>query len=207
MHDPEQIGLVLDQSPIHHFLSSPDLKVEFQRHIQDNPSNRRVTPTEKSELVRWLTDDSIRPLSQKEFSRRNYVRRTFSLVEDTGDLWAVAKNENEKGRIVITTDGIVDMVKLVHMNNKHAGWDSTWKDVSSSYYGILRADVVFLLKRCEVCAGDPRKRPKGVGSRFGNTTSVSDPTARLLTIDDLLYDEATSEGTQAQNEQEQQTWD
>ncbi|KAK7991517.1 integrase core domain-containing protein [Apiospora saccharicola] len=183
-----------------HFLSSPDLKAEFQRHIQENPSNRRVSPTEKSELVQWLTDASVRPLSQKEFSRRNYVRKSFSLVEITGDLRAVAKNESEKDRIVITTDAIVDLVKLVHMNNKHGGWDSTWKDVSSSYYGILRADVVFLLKRCEVCAEDPRKRPKGAGS--GNTTAVSNPTSRLLTIDDLLYDDLTAEGTQVRHEQE-----
>lgn len=56
---------------------------------------------------------------------------------------------------------IADVVDFVHNGNGHAGWDATWKDVSNLYYGILRSDVIFLLKRCQICASNPSKRPKG----------------------------------------------
>jgi hypothetical protein len=56
---------------------------------------------------------------------------------------------------------IADVVETIHENNGHAGWDTTWKDVSNSYYGILRSDIIFLLKRCEICSKNPLKRPKG----------------------------------------------
>lgn len=58
---------------------------------------------------------------------------------------------------------IADTVEIVHKNNNHAGWDATWKDVSTSYYGIPRKDVIFLLKQCQNqhCTENPSKRPKG----------------------------------------------
>jgi hypothetical protein len=36
--------------------------------------------------------------------------------------------------------------------------------VSSAYYGILRSDVIFLLKRWRVCARNPSKRAKKPGN-------------------------------------------
>ncbi len=59
---------------------------------------------------------------------------------------AVAKKDEDKIRTVITTDMIVDVVERAHEGSGHAGWDTTWKDISTSYYGILRSDVIFLSK-------------------------------------------------------------
>ena len=47
---------------------------------------------------------------------------------------------------MVTEDAIVDVVELVHESNKYGGWDAIWKDISSLYYGILRLDVIRLLK-------------------------------------------------------------
>lgn len=132
--------------------------------LRDYPSNRRVSSKERQSLIEWLTNPRKHPSSQQEFSRRNYVRKTFAWNEDTKDLFVFAKNEKRKDRIVVTEDMIPDVVESVHELNGHAGWDATWKDISSSYHGILRSDVIFLLKRCQVCAHDPCKRSKTSGT-------------------------------------------
>ncbi|KAI1167872.1 hypothetical protein F5B18DRAFT_599103 [Nemania serpens] len=148
---------------------NPNVKIEFHYHLKSNPSNRRVSSAEKLNLIEWLTDPNTHPSSQKEFSRRNYVRKTFRWDHVEHDLQAIPRKVGEKERKVVTDDSIVDTVWSVHTNNEHSGWDATWKTVSSLYYGILRADVIFLLQRCEICAQDPRKRPKG--SSTSNTLS------------------------------------
>lgn len=55
----------------------------------------------------------------------------------------------------------MDLVDSVHRQNSHAGWDATWATLSSSYYGVLRSDLIYLLRRCQICAENPSKRPKG----------------------------------------------
>lgn len=95
----------------------------------------------------------------------------------------------KKDRDVITEEDIVDAVEFVHLKNGRAGWDATLKGISSSYYSILRADVIFLLKQCPVCAEDPRKRPKSQ-ARSG-PHSVEEGPLNFLYIDDLLRDSAS----------------
>lgn len=60
----------------------------------------------------------------------------------------------------MTEDMIAEVVESAHERNGHLGWDATWRDISASYYGIMRADVIFLLKQCQICAHDPSKRPQ-----------------------------------------------
>ena len=135
---------------------------EFSQYVRENPNNRRVSPSDKDILIGWLTNQ--RPSSQEEFSRRNYVRKTFTWNEANQTLRAVAKKDDSQDRVVITTDMIEDVVERVHKDSGdsgHGGWDATWKDVSASYYGILRSDVIFLVKQCQICAQNPSKRPKG----------------------------------------------
>ncbi|KAB5560310.1 hypothetical protein GE09DRAFT_87609 [Coniochaeta sp. 2T2.1] len=151
------------------FTSFPATRAAFSNYLETHPNPRRVTRTEREELLRWLANyhappssqkESSRRSSQKESSRRNYVRKNFILDEDGQTIMAVARNGREN-RKVITEDNIIEVVELVHTSSGHAGWDATWREVSRSYYGILRADTIFLLKRCGVCALNPRKRPKG----------------------------------------------
>lgn len=66
-------------------------------------------------------------------------------------------------------DPLWGVVELVHTSNGHAGRDAAWRDVSHDYYGIMRTDVISLLKRCDVCVSNPRKRPKGGGGGFIQT--------------------------------------
>lgn len=144
---------------------TPNTRAALLQHMCENPNTRRVSQSEKYILIEWFTNPSKRPSSQKEFSRRNYVWKTFAWDEKTQNLSAAAKSGEGQDRTVVTKDMIADVVEFVHKGNEHAGWDATWKDVSTSYYGILRSDVIFLLKRCQICALNPSKRPKEAPSQ------------------------------------------
>ncbi|KAF4627726.1 hypothetical protein G7Y89_g10421 [Cudoniella acicularis] len=161
----ESVGLLTTSSFSNEVdIFTVDTRTAFSQHLLENPNNRRVSQSEKAVIIEWLTNRNKRPSSQEEFSRRNYIQKTFSWDENSQTLLAVAKQAGGQERTVITTDLIADVVGILHKENGHAGWDPTWKDVRNSYYGILRADVIFLLKRCP-CAQKPTKRPKGATAR------------------------------------------
>ena len=142
-------------------LFSESTKAEFHQYIAQTPNNRRVSQQDKETILAWLTEPFKRPTSQQEYSRRNYVQKTFSWNTSSQTIFALPKNKDGPKREMVTVEEIVATVERVHDANNHAGWDATWRDVSNSYYGILRADVIFLLKRCPVCNCIPSKRPKG----------------------------------------------
>ncbi|KAH7302865.1 hypothetical protein B0I35DRAFT_415528 [Stachybotrys elegans] len=162
---------------------------EFSEFLRKNPNSRRVSQTDQARLIQWLTDATAPPISQQESSRRHYVRKTFAWDVEGQALVSLPKGEQRKTRRVVVEDKIMDVVEEVHRCNGHAGWDATWKDISSTYYGILRADVIFLLKRCSVCSRDPRKRPKGQPSETQQPDTATSTTPYNLTLDDLIHDE------------------
>ena len=160
-------------------------RAAFPRYLQENPSNHRISQAERANLIDWLTNPHRRPSSQPEFSRRNYARKTFLYDEENDNLFAVAKKDEEKNRRVVTEDVIVDVVETVHQDNGHAGWDATWKDVNKSYHGILRSDVIFLLKQCGICAANPRKRPKGTLAFVPDPLWIADVGHDCSHVDDV----------------------
>ena len=164
---------------------TPGTREAFAEHLQSNPNARRISVTEKQRLLEWLSPLSTTPSSQKDFSRRNYARRSFAWDPQIQNLVTVPKKENGLSRFVVTEEAIMDSIEKIHISNGHAGWDATWKDISSIYYGILRADVIFLLKRCAVCAPNPRKRSK---SSSHNRPPIGSDDAGLLRLEDLLAD-------------------
>lgn len=175
-------------------LFSRETRDAFLRYLKDHPNSRRVSQSEQSNIRAWLTNPERRPASQQDFSRRHYIQKTFAWDTDRQVLVAVAKGGKEN-RDVVIEENIVDTVKLVHTNNGHSGWDAIWKGISTSYHGILRADVIFLLKQCQVCAGNPRKRPKG--QTKPGSDSLDEGPSNLFSIDvlrDLVSDILPEEG-------------
>lgn len=165
----------------------------LSHHLDENPNSRRVSQNDKEVLIEWLTDPDRRPRSQEEFSRRNYVRKSFIWDEKNQTLLAVAKKDGGKNRVVITTDMIADIVEMVHKDNNHAGWDRTWDDVSTSYYGILRSDVIFLLKQCQNrhCTQNPSKRPKGSAAAMVQSQQTDHGFIDFLNTDHMQYNNST----------------
>ena len=165
---------------------SSSTRTAFLNYIRENPNNRRVSQGDREIIIEWLTNPSIRPASQKESSRRHYVRKTFTWDENRQSLLAVGKIVEDKRRMVVTDDLIVDAVELAHKQNGHLGWDATWRDVSVSYYGILRSDVIFLLKQCQLCAQDPSKRPKGASAK-SSQQSFNPEVLQTINACDMQY--------------------
>jgi hypothetical protein len=163
-----------------------DTKTAFLQYSHENPSSRRLSSAERDNIVQWLIDPKKRPSSQQEFSRRYYARKTFAWDDRTQSLYALASKAGGKNRMVITEDKIADVVELVHNNNGHAGWDATWKDIRDSYYGILRSDVIYLLKECQVCIGNPRKRPKSSAANVPSSQLIGQNAYSLSSFDDLF---------------------
>ena len=131
----------------------------FNIYLSAHPNERRVTEQNFIDIFGWLTDPNKKPKSQKEFSRRNYVRQTFRWDNEIETLFNITGKDN-KSRPVVIDHSIVDCVESAHIKIGHRGWDSTWKEVKDNYYGVLRSDVSFLLKRCIFCMECPYKRPK-----------------------------------------------
>ena len=167
---------------------SSDTRTAFLKYVCKNPSNRRVSQVDWDIIVEWLTNSSKRPASQQEFSRRNYVQKTFRWDENTRSLLASSKTNEDKRRVVVTEDMIVDVVASTHEQNGHLGWDTTWRDVSTSYYGILRSDVIFLLKQCPICAEDPSKRPKSSADPKAGPQSFDPEVFQSLSPRDAEYE-------------------
>jgi hypothetical protein len=146
---------------------SDEDRAAFEKYACDSPNTRRSTPARKDVWLHWLASSDGRSLNQREHNQRHYVRKTFALDSSNQQISTQPRDDEECARLVVTTDMIVDVIELVHVASGHRGWDATWKDISSSDYGILREDVIFLLRRWHVCLRDPRKRPKS-GAQIEN---------------------------------------
>jgi hypothetical protein len=166
-------------------------KTSFPEHTRTNSSKRRISQSEKNNIINWLTDIHSSPLSQKEFSRRNYVRKQFFWDEQGGVLLANPKSSDGSNRIVVTEDEIPEVVAQVHQQCGHAGWDATWRAINSSYYGILRSDSIFLLKRCRICLLDPAKRPKNWATILELQEQAKEKTASALATDITFQTDST----------------
>lgn len=102
-------------------------------------------------------------------------------------LFARTKSE-EKNHLVVTENQIADVVELVHESNKHGGWDATWRDINSSYHGILRSDVIHLPKQCQICALNASKRPKGYAAAMRNPEPIDRNFLDFLNMGDVQDD-------------------
>ena len=149
--------------PVDAFLAED--RYAFEAYLANAPSSRRVTIADKTTWTQWLTSGDGKSLTQTEHNRRHYVRKAFALDPDDGAIYTRPRSESDCQRRVVTVDQIAAVIEMVHAQSGHRGWDATWQEISRSYYGILRDDVIFLLKRCHVCAKDPRKRPKAMSER------------------------------------------
>ncbi|KAJ3499532.1 hypothetical protein NLG97_g246 [Lecanicillium saksenae] len=165
------------------------VRAEFLDYVQKNPKSRRVSREDRNTFIEWIRSPSTTSSSQQEASRKHYVRNNFIWDAERDSLQARPTATQISHRPVVVIEDIVDVVGDIHVNIAHAGWDTTWKRVSASFYGILRADVIFLLKRCDACALDPRKRPKTHHNTVRQPSDTGASSVSSCILDDLLYDE------------------
>ncbi|ETR99770.1 hypothetical protein M419DRAFT_10706 [Trichoderma reesei RUT C-30] len=158
--------------PYFPFSKCPLVQAQFAEYLKSTPNKKHISREEKWKLVAWLADPNARPTCQKDYSRRNYAQKTYRWDENTQKLFAIPKKDKTGDRIVITEDEILRVVESVHTVD-HGGWDATWESVSKKYCGIVRSDIIFLVKRCGMCIIDPRKRAKGVQAESPGSAEAS----------------------------------
>lgn len=163
-------------------------KLIFLQYLRDNSNNRRVSQIDKEILIDWLTNSHKRSSFQKKFSWRNYVWKIFAWDEKARNLIAVAKTNEVKNRMMITDDMISNVVKIVHKDNNHVKWDVIWKKVSTFYYDILRSNVIFLLKQCQICVSNLFKRSKSFAITMLSFQSINHEVLDFLNVDDMQCD-------------------
>lgn len=142
------------------FSKFPAVGNDFKQYISETPNKKHVSVDEKFNLIGWVNNPMAKPSCQKDYSRRNYAQKTYRWDESRQKLLAMAKKGKGEDREVVTVDEILHVVEMVHMRH-HGGWDATWEEVSNKYSGIVRSDVIFLVRRCGLCRSDPRKQAKG----------------------------------------------
>lgn len=182
----------------HPFLNNEPIRTQFAEHIDATQTKRRITVDSFNWLIELLADPPPRKRSQKDYSRRSYVLKTFEYRETEGILVAKRREGESQDRPVVIVDDIMRVVEEEHLRLGHAGWDATWKGVSSRYCGILRIDVIFLLKRCPACLKNPRKQSRGQRSSQSPATappaSSSDQNLEHSSEGDNIIDSALSGG-------------
>ncbi|KAM0449843.1 hypothetical protein ACHAPV_006968 [Trichoderma viride] len=196
------------------FSREPQVQREFRHYLEENTNKKHISAERKHNLIRWLSDKDAKPQEQSDYSLRNYAFKTYKWDGTNHILWGIGKSEkpekpakNGKGkktwdsgkggkgsrkcqdRVVVTEDEILTVVEKIHMSNDHGGWDATWDEVSSKYCGIVRSDVIFLLKRCYICTIKPRKqsRRNATPDKFpASSSSAPGPSSEQQTFQQSL---------------------
>ena len=66
-------------------------------------------------------------------------------------IYALATKKHPMERLVIMESSILDVIQEEHSRIGHAGVHATWAAVSKGFYGIIQSEVMWLLKRCQIC--------------------------------------------------------
>lgn len=69
--------------------------------------------------------------------------------------------KSHKAQEVLAEPKILDVIIATHNSIGHPGQDATAKNVSQSYYGVSRKEVIFLVKLCEICHRKAHSKSKG----------------------------------------------
>ncbi len=91
-------------------------KAAFSDFLRGHPNNRRVSSAERALIIGWLAGGTSRPTSQREFSRRNFVKGTIAWDEGSQNLVTVGKTNNEH-RVFIVLKSVADVVETMHRRN------------------------------------------------------------------------------------------
>ncbi|RFU74682.1 hypothetical protein TARUN_7552 [Trichoderma arundinaceum] len=161
----------------HPFTNSFEIQQEFSTYLRETPNKIRISNEDKWKIIGWLNGPvNQMPEYQKQYSRRNYVLRSYRWDERGQNLIAIAKRPDKGDRVVVAEGDILKIVEKEHIISGisgHGGWDATWWGIRRKYSGIIRSDIIFLLKRCGTCLSNPRKRSRAIQARDENAAQGS----------------------------------
>ena len=129
-----------------------DVRSAFKAYIQ-NPTytNReRIDYTKWRELHILLDNPDRKPRSQAESRLKHRALSEFQLINNR--LHRKPDSKHLEPRYVVPENETFDTIANQHLQLLHAGKNKTCEAVQQKFYGITRADVEFVIKRCKNCA-------------------------------------------------------
>lgn len=117
------------------------------RSILHNPNNWTPHGVELSEKEK-----------QKVRNDKHRIKRYFSLNQED----QLVHHDNQGNlRIVACTYDAFHFVKRAHEELQHAGYHKTYNHLCRTIYGISRADVKWLVNKCQICLFNRPNKTRG----------------------------------------------
>jgi transposase InsO family protein len=126
------------------------------QNLYDNASytNRQTISAETRFYYRQFLNNNSHPITgtkeqkQRLYTLKNRALKYFELRD--GQLYRQAEG-HDPAKYVICTYEKFERISLTHCNLGHPGTRKTFEALTTNYYGVTRAEVAWLLERCQVC--------------------------------------------------------
>ena len=136
-------------------------RTAFAAYLEVNEHRYQITDSTYEQYITYLTNALYEPSSRADQAKRAFVKTSFQMDEGGYALQACATERHKQARLVIMQSSIFDIIQEEHCRIGHAGVHPTWAAVSQGYYGIIRTEIIWLLKRCQICIRRARNRSRG----------------------------------------------
>ncbi|KAF5120961.1 SCAN domain-containing protein 3 [Metarhizium anisopliae] len=129
-----------------------DVRSAFKSYIESPAyTNReRIEYTKWRELHILLDNPDRKPRNQTESRLKHRALSEFELINNR--LHRRPDSKHPEPRYVVPENEAFDTIANQHLRLLHAGKNKTWEAVQQKFYGITRAAVEFVIKRCKNCA-------------------------------------------------------
>ncbi|EXU94631.1 integrase core domain protein, partial [Metarhizium robertsii] len=121
-------------------------------HLIAATNRERIEYTKWRELHILLDNPDRKPRNQTESRLKHRALSEFELINNR--LHRRPDSKHPEPRYVVPENEAFDTIANQHLRLLHAGKNKTWEAVQQKFYGITRADVEFVIKRCKNCALD-----------------------------------------------------
>jgi len=112
-----------------------------------------------------LVNPEAKPIAQSDderqhqYNQRGDARSSYQVID--GQLYRKPSDPQEQPRYVVCEHEVFERIKTVHLQLGHAGKNKTFEILQKRYYGITRAETIWLLKHCRTCLLNRPSNTKG----------------------------------------------
>ena len=147
-------------------------------------SRERLLLARRQQVLGWVAGAGPRKgLPTKKLSG-NLGLRPISIIEieSFGEILINLIPKLEKFR---QSPKFFDAIVTIYNSIGHTGQDATAKNVSQTYYGVTRGEIVLLIKLCEICHWKAPSKSKGPLKPIISTKRLKESKSVLLIWDQL----------------------
>ena len=126
---------------------------------REDSSRERLDNKEIQQFIRWLNDEPSwesginyddKKQRKADMKKRSWVKENFYVSGNI--LWRKADKKHPEPRKVLAYTELADVIIETHVRLGHAGHNPTCAAVLKDYYGLVRDEIIELLRRCEICS-------------------------------------------------------